>query len=613
MFGSSQIREERFWMLAFISLFFLLSIALITAWNCPTKGYESSIYQSTPLIFWISIIISVIAGVSIVVRSIANNNREKNCLWIIGIILILLCYIICLSLFIVRGYYMWNMSGDSASHIRWITEILSIGHIPTNLIYPITHIYISEISILTNLNLVLLHKIVPLIIGLISVLFMYVLAKTFFMNSSGSVLVLLISCCFPFGCYITFLPNAFANLFLPLVLFLTFKYLQSKELSWAFALTISIFLYPIFHIIPAVFIGLFFITICLANYLLNETEVLGKRNTGAIKPNFEYLRMVIPLLILIIWLTFWIQSFKVFQISVMDIYQTISFEQHESSGKALLDSISSAQGYGYNILEHVIKVESVLLILLFLALIAIFKLWYEKTERDTYKYLLLMCGPLITIIFFMSVLFLFNLVFSPLRLKFYVVMLTTFFSAYIILFFLNDTRTLGKHYIHRTWFKTFGIIFLLVIIFSVGLLNLYPSPYQLQQNQQSTQMEIIGWSFFFEYRNVNVPLTGLSLAPGRFTHLLLSMDESARQRLPLYTGNQRYPWHFGYDTQHSISSFYTQETDMIIIPLNRRYYVDVFPEMADIRLKPNDFERILYDPGVSYIYSNGEFDYMKIR
>jgi hypothetical protein len=119
-------------------------------------------------------------------------------------------------------------------------------------------------------------------------------------------------------------------------------------------------------------------------------------------------------------------------------------------------------------------------------------------------------------------------------------------------------------------------------------------------------------TFFYEYRDVSVPVTGLTIAPGRFSHAFLTPEEQSVQRLPLYLVDQVAPRHFGYDRCHTLSALYTDEMDMIITQRDRLLFVDLFPEIAKIRFIEQDFERLDYDPGINFLYSNGGFDLLKV-
>ena len=207
MFSPHALHRQRFQKVTLIFLFFLLSVALIITWNTPATGYESSIYWSTPLILWVSVIASVAVGVALVVVAIAKNELEKNFLWKVGFLLVFLSYAICLALFIIRGYYMWAMEGDLSSHIGWTEEILNTGYVPTSIVYPAAHIYLSEIIALIDLDLFFVHKIIPLILGLLCVLFMCALAKTLFVKNFTYLLVGILSCCLAHNWYLRMTPN----------------------------------------------------------------------------------------------------------------------------------------------------------------------------------------------------------------------------------------------------------------------------------------------------------------------------------------------------------------------------------------------------------------------
>lgn len=117
----------------------------------------------------------------------------------------------------------------------------------------------------------------------------------------------------------------------------------------------------------------------------------------------------------------------------------------------------------------------------------------------------------------------------------------------------------------------------------------------------------------YDHRDVTTPLTGITVAPERFADALLTPSERAVQRLSNYLKDkEQAPWHFGYDTYSSLTSVYDKETDLVIIPKDKALYTDIFPDMAQYRFTDQDFERLKVDPGVDFIYSNGEFDFFKV-
>jgi hypothetical protein len=611
MFSISAIQRQRFQKGILIFLFSLLSVALIITWNTPATGYESSIYWSTPLILWASVIASGIVGVALIVVSIAKNELEQNFLRKVGFLLVFLCYTICLALFVIRGYHMWGITGDPATHIGWTKETLVAGHAPTSIIYPFIHIYLSEFVYLTDLDLVFLHKGIPLIFGLLCVLFMYVFAKAVFSEPARALLVGVISCCLPLGWYLNLTPNGLANLFIPFALFLVIKHLQQRKWSWAIVLTAVILIYPTFHPIPTIFLGLTYLTLWMATKLPDVTRVLHKQKSDVIcfsRPDF---RLVLPFLLLIIWFIFWFSSFPPWGWTIRSMYQTIAIEDAPSHITALADQITYAQGYGYSVIEQVIKRLWNLTILSVLSVFSLPLLWRDFLHGRHDGYLFLFYGPLGALALAIPMLYVLNLAGGPLRFTAYASILGMLFAAYFLSFLLTDERV--RSIVRTSGLKTAIVILIILSLFLSGLLNLYPSPYNLSRNLQTTQMETSGMTYIFEHNDVTVPVSGIYIAPGRFTDLLLTPEETSTLRLPRHLDAQECaPWHFGYDKYSSISSVYSEETYLILTQLDKAVYVDCYPDMAQFRYNSQDFEQLSHDPGANFLYSNEGLDLWKI-
>lgn len=613
MSGLGAIHRQRFQKIILIFLFLLLSVALIITWNTPATGYESSIYWSTPPVLWISLMASVIVGVALAIVAIAKKELEQSFLWKIGFLLVFLCYAICLALFIIRGYYMWCMTGDPADHIGWIKETLNMGHTRASLIYPITHIYLSEIVMLTNLDVLLLHKLIPFIFGLLCVPFMYVLAKAIFTQRSACLLVGIISCCLAYSWYLRLTPNILANFFLPFVIFLAYRYLQRKTWTWAVPLTISLILMPVFHTVPMMLLIVVFISICALAvflYVYPYIKVQQRQWKQNISVDSGY-RAITLLFIMIIWWIFWISLFTVFNWQVISFYETITLEKDDMWLDALLDTASTASAYGYNVIEQVIRNlwgQIILCAISALSVPLIIKEFYQSRENVYVTSLLI---ALLSVVLLAAVFYLFHLGFTPQRLLFAISMFGTFLAAYFLSFILTH-KVSGYFASLGTHIKSVSVIIVVCSLFVGGLLALYPSPHILSESWHNTHSEAEGLLFTYYHRDVSIPLTGFSVAPGRFSQVFLTPEERSIQKLPLQHEDQHIPYRFGYNTNFSISSIYTRETDIIITQKGKRTYVDTFPEIEDIRYTRQDFARLKSDPDLHFLYSNGEFDYYKV-
>jgi hypothetical protein len=475
MFSTSVVQRQRFQKIILIFLFSLLSVALVIAWNTPATGYESSIYWSTPLILWVSLIASVIFGVALVVVAIAKNELEENFLWKVGFLLVLLSYAVCLALFIIRGYHMWCIEGDPASHVGWIKETLNLGHTPASLIYPITHIYLSEIVMLTSLDVLLLHKLAPFIFGLLCVLFMFVLAKAIFTQRPACLLVGIISCCFAYSWYLRLTPNILANFFLPFVIFLAYRYLQRKTWTWAIPLMICLILMPVFHTTPTIVLIVVFISICaLAVFPHIYPYIKAQRQQWKLNTSMDSgYRAITLLLVMVLWWIFWISLFNVFNWQVISFYETITSEKDDVWLDALMDTASTASAYGYNPIEQAIKNLWGQIILCAISALSIPLLIKEfnKTRGNVYVASLLIA--LLSVVLLAAVFYLLPVAFTPQRLLFAISMFGTFLAAYFFSFIL--THKIDRHLISLgVCIKSAFVIIVVCSLFVGGFLALYP-------------------------------------------------------------------------------------------------------------------------------------------
>ena len=477
--------------------------------------------------------------------------------------------------------------------------------------YPIVHIYLSEICFLTDLDLIILHKLVPFVFGLLYILFMYIFAKALFSESAGALLTALISCSLWLGWYIDLVPNGLGNLFLPVALFLMVRYLQQKTWAWATAFAAVILLYPVFHPVPTIFLGMTFLTVWMPTILPDLINVLRKRKVGALGFNKLTFGLMLPFLLLLIWSIFWISSFPMWDGTISSMYLTICSEAESSHAMAFVDQAIYAGEHGFSIIEQVIKRFWGLIILSILSLAALPLLWRSFSHGRHDEYIFSLYGPFGVLGLVIPALFIFNLAFDPLRFTAYILLLGTVLAAYFLSYLLTDKSKEIK--LHRPRLKTVFVILLIISLFITGLLNLYLSPYNLTQSRHTTQSEMMGMECFFKHRDATTPISGILVEPRRFADIFLSPEERNAQIL-LYNFKEidSPPWHFGYDMHGSISSVYDEETDLIITQLARKNYEDYFPHLAPYRFNAQDFKRLNSDPGLNFLYTNGEFDVWKI-
>lgn len=577
--------------------FILLAISIAVAVESPTTGYETSIYRSTPIFVWASLIISVLCGTTIIIHQIYTGKHEKQDIWVLGFSLIFLSYAISVSLFILRGYYMWNIGSDPAYHIGWVNQILINGHFPNNIVYPLIHTYTAELSLLLNIDLVMLHKIIPVYFSLLYVLFMYVFIRLVLPQKGQVILATTASSLLVSSGDLSFIPSSAANLYLPLVLFVLLKFLSTSEIQWKMLFIGMILLYVLFHPLPIFVIFIVFATLWIYPMIFSRATIkLRKNHNYAINK-----KSIVIVIILFAGAIFWFSSFPAWNNLINLKYLPQNGVSHISG---LIKIINTAHGYGYNVIEQILKKEGSMLVYAILTLISFPVLYKERHVNKTVNFLLSWYGVMGLIILFIIVFFFLNLPFKPLRFMFYLITISTIFVGFFLNKIIDRTRGIDN----RTFAKIgLGIVIsLIVLVFINNLLILYPSPYNLGVSYHNTQTEVAGMNWLFHEKDVNVKLSGIGFSPLRFSHILLNPDE--RQALEIPQKIETAPYHFGYNNHSALSQSYSKDVYLSLTQKDKLLYVDVFPKIAEYRWYPNDFEKLSYDCSVDKLYSNNGFE-----
>lgn len=583
-----------------IICFINLIIALFIANNSPAIGYESSIYKSTPIFIWISLILSYIFGFIIVIHHVFKQDCGKDKFWAVGALLILLSYTIILSLFIIRGYHMWSISGDVSTHIGYIRQIVITGHTQKDLFYPISHIYSAEFLQILDIDINILHKFLPLIFGLLYIPFMYLFASSILMNKKQKILIILASSTLMHGWYLDFTPNLLANLFFPLVLFVLVKVSTTNIPQWRILFIIFLFLYPPFHLVPTIALIIILITLWLTKIF-----IAGESTRFNINSMLRFKKTLLA--ILVIWAINWITPFYVWKYTLKRVYILMA-EGSPSHITDLVETAKYAQGYGYNLTEHFLKLYSGFIAYFILMLVCFpFILKEVRNHNKEFYNIFSLYGPIFLICTSILMLYTVNIGFGPQRLFFYVSIIATVFVGFILNVVIIRTQNRNNKYLSNF---VFGLIILFLISISLnGVLNIYPSPHIISPSYQTTETEIKGMDWFFHTRNLEMQLTGISVAPGRFADFLLSPQEKRSHDVTNYlTKDDKVTFHFGYDKNITLSESYAENTYLIISQKDKLLYTDVYPRMAEYRWTQNDFDKLNDDSSVNNIYANGGFD-----
>ena len=137
--------------------------SLILAIIPPASGYEYSLYEIYPLIFWI--LLGILFFFPFAYLYITTSDRlqisfqKKNAYRLL--VLSLATLLLALYIPLARGYVMYA-GGDTHTHLGYVLDICNSGFIPPDH-YPYSHVLVSIMSLITGIQgISLTHHIVPL-------------------------------------------------------------------------------------------------------------------------------------------------------------------------------------------------------------------------------------------------------------------------------------------------------------------------------------------------------------------------------------------------------------------------------------------------------------------
>ena len=137
--------------------FLLLTIALLMVNRSPVTGYEYSLYQSTPAVFWVAIIFCLLNGM-LLFHSYYGRSRT----WALGLFEILLAQFVFLTLYLYRGFIYIDRF-DSQSYVGMAKDVVIFGHFDPSNFYPAISLSMAATGEVIGQSMVLLSQLWPAI------------------------------------------------------------------------------------------------------------------------------------------------------------------------------------------------------------------------------------------------------------------------------------------------------------------------------------------------------------------------------------------------------------------------------------------------------------------
>ena len=579
-------------MTIFCFMFTFLSLA--TAYSNPATGYELSLYESTPLIVWVGLILSISGGVFILIHQVSTEEYKRSNFWLIGLFLLIINRMCLLYIPYIRGYYSWR--GDNISHVGLFKDILIEGHF-TNNTYPITHILLAEIVQISGLSIEFVGNHSTAVYSVIFVISIYLLASSVFTAKKTQILAVASISCVLFNIYDVFvMPNGWSLLYLPILFFFYFKSLTNKQnIQYTILYIVVLILYPFFHPLSATMIIMMLLTIGITKYLLNTIE--NKKIHTRI---FSYIPMRFILVEFIIFVP-WMLSFQRFHPNIINFYVSITTGISPNVIDSMGNTLDKINLTGIDFLEFILRSMGDEIIYLILSLASFIILFNSSTkEKKLHENLQI----LLALTFFVGSVYaayLFNIVpglenFDSGRLPAYLVIFTPISAGFVFSHLLDRKITIER-------FNITPIICLIIIMSAslISIFSLYPSPYIVRPNPEVTEMDISGATWVLNYKNSSISHTNILSPLDRFADGVLGTS-SPRGRINIH--DSEIPDHFNYTNHTYLGNSYREDRYSMITKLDTVVYETVWDAVG--RFDKEDFEKLNFDSTVDKLYSNGE-------
>ncbi|MGI6078556.1 MAG: hypothetical protein ACOYCB_10440 [Fastidiosipilaceae bacterium] len=551
-------------------------IALFIILFSPARGYELSIYTSSPLAMWFFLISSTAGSILIIIW--LSSSGRFNTVYLLSSFLLLLNNFIILSLPALRGYFQYA-AGDPISHLSEIQSIVSNGYMGEHNIYPLLHIIYVALSELSGQSANILSRYTPPLFSLIFLmLFMVLLAKVSLPKSVPISLVLPATTVLYFNSlHFLVYPHVFSILLLPMAFYIFFKCSHSNAWQWTLLSVLLLIAVPFTHPTGGTIV---IVTLCIsaiALKVLRDRMHLSNNRKSFLK------QLLIPLVVLFTWHS----NFGIFNNKVAGFFSTffqVSNDPHITYFVQIADRLTFMENltfvlrmYGDTLIFCVLSIASTIFI-------------FKSIMRKDKDY----ANLLVLVIFFYYGFLIQGIIFSAvgsvtvgrmlnLPCSMVVTPILVGFGLYALFQGLSKERA------------SFLISSILIVVFVVSLLSVFHSPWTFSPSWHITNMDNSGSSWIADYRDATLNFEAMGL------------DSSL-----LGGSTEVIPQGFSYDSP--LGNAINDDNYLLI---NKRCIMantNLMVAKAKLNVKHGwgfgltEYTKIDSDYSINRIYSNGEFD-----
>jgi hypothetical protein len=577
--------------------FLLLTAGNLVAYLSPASGYEPSIYAGTPIIFWASCVISFFISITLAISS-SEKIFQKTAVLLGGTSMMSV-----VILPVLRGYY-WVGEGDSLTHLGYARDLSSGALSLLDIRYPAIHtigVFLEHAGGTTLVDS--LQLIVP-IFSLIYFIFIPLVVREISKNRIAIYVAIfsafmLIQLNF-LGVHMNVHPTSQAILFAPAVLYAYIKNYWSNSWGWATVFLILSAGLTLIHPQQAANMILFLGTVALVQ--IGSSISNQDLRFSLVKANFA----IVTVFAFIFWL--WVRNLPSFEsaFSALVALALLSAEGASELGSRLL-SISALGGSIEGIFVKMFLVALIYCLLsgiLFLSVILnhIFDLKINDflhifvPNREKEMFYNFSIGFVSLILLFIIY---FGIQYSTQYFRHFgfMMVVVTIVGSVAISQVIDRISHRGKQVA-----KISCSIFLIIML-SLSLIVVYPSPYIYQTSGHVTEAQFQGHDTLFKYGDEQVPHAFVRSATHRYGHAIEGIKEKPRRAY--YAEGVRQggvPDHFA---SQSLEAHFDTSTYLVVTQADRVRDPVVY---QGIRFNRSDFQYVETHPDLNKIYSNHGMD-----
>lgn len=559
-------RAKRHLVLATALSFMLMTAAIVLVYDAPVAGYEYSVYESTPLIFWIAMIVCLMIGILTFIVFYSRDRRMCG----VGLFEVLLTHFVLVSLYLYRGF-VYLQKADSLSYIGYAKDVVLLDHIPPSNYYPMGTILMVGTGETIGQSMVMISQLLPAVFTIAYTLGMLCWARTLSPNPQFVTSMMLAATPILFA---WFLPSIFYQtlfvLMMPLFFFILWR-LGTSDLRMKLLLLMMFVFFTLGHPLVAMGVLVIFASILGAGLIIRS------------RPGIVTLPLfIISILVFLLWIStnaLLLRSAQATLEQLMGLLDGTSTFGTAQAQAATLGILSALQSLVIGVLDD--------LAYMFLVLLLAVKMLRGKWR--THPMVVMMAcfiGGSVFLLGLLAFTFTHNL-FRMVNLNF-IMILAIPLVGYLLYAYKSGGRTRAARVV------TVLIAFALVST----VLTTYQDPIEVFPNGSITLSEIEGSNWLIAHRGEVMFIHVLQTAPWRYADLIhsnLFNEENPDLR-----------WNSG-ETSAQFRSFLDAN-----LTLGMNYLVFSSYDVAAYtrtwastgKFRSEDFRALKYDGSVNKLYAN---------